>query len=71
MIERSDVAKRVLPKEQQQCKPLLEEFSSTHFLVGGTALSLQLGHRQSIDFDLFSFGPQGTGSALMSRIKKT
>jgi hypothetical protein len=30
--------------------PLLEDF----FLVGGTALALQLGHRISIDIDLFS-----------------
>jgi len=30
--------------------PLLDDF----FLVGGTALSLQIGHRKSIDLDLFS-----------------
>lgn len=29
-------------------------------LVGGTALSLQLGHRQSIDIDLFTCQPYGT-----------
>ncbi len=29
-------------------------------LVGGTALSLQLGHRLSIDIDLFSDGPYGS-----------
>ncbi|MDP9082106.1 MAG: nucleotidyl transferase AbiEii/AbiGii toxin family protein [Bacteroidota bacterium] len=27
------------------------------FLVGGTALSLQIGHRVSIDLDLFSINP--------------
>jgi len=26
-------------------------------LIGGTALALQIGHRQSIDFDLFTHGP--------------
>ncbi len=31
-------------------EPLLNDF----FLVGGTALSLQVGHRKSIDLDLFS-----------------
>lgn len=36
-----------------------EEFSSFR-LVGGTALSLQIGHRKSIDIDLFSAVPYGT-----------
>lgn len=31
-------------------EPLLKDF----FLVGGTALSLQIGHRMSIDLDLFT-----------------
>lgn len=30
-----------------------DEFASFR-LVGGTALSLQIGHRESIDIDLFS-----------------
>ena len=29
-------------------------------LVGGTALSLQVGHRESIDLDLFSDAPYGS-----------
>ncbi|WP_198402039.1 nucleotidyl transferase AbiEii/AbiGii toxin family protein [Flavobacterium crassostreae] len=29
-------------------------------LVGGTALSLQIGHRESIDIDLFSDSEYGT-----------
>ena len=33
-----------------QAEPLLDDF----FLAGGTALALQLGHRKSIDIDLFS-----------------
>ena len=33
-----------------QALPALREF----YLVGGTALALQLGHRNSIDIDLFS-----------------
>ena len=36
-----------------------EEFSAFR-LVGGTALSLQLGHRISIDIDLFSDAPYGS-----------
>ena len=36
-----------------QAEPLL----STTRLVGGTALSLQIGHRESEDLDLFSVEP--------------
>jgi hypothetical protein len=32
----------------------IEKFKSRFYLVGGTAIALQIGHRQSIDFDLFS-----------------
>lgn len=33
---------------------------STFRLVGGTALSLHLGHRESVDIDLFSDVPYGS-----------
>ncbi len=36
--------------------PVFERFR----LVGGTALSLQIGHRMSVDIDLFSDAPYGT-----------
>jgi hypothetical protein len=34
-----------------------DEFLENFFLVGGTALALQIGHRISIDFDLFTLTP--------------
>lgn len=34
--------------------PLIKQFSSDYYLVGGTALALQYGHRRSLDFDLFT-----------------
>ena len=34
--------------------PLVAKFSRNFKLVGGTAIALQIGHRESIDFDLFS-----------------
>lgn len=34
--------------------PRLGRFNPDFYLVGGTALALQIGHRVSIDFDLFS-----------------
>ena len=33
--------------------PLIKQFSTDYYLVGGTALALQYGHRRSLDFDLF------------------
>lgn len=32
----------------------LESFKNDFFLVGGTAIALQIGHRESVDFDLAS-----------------
>ncbi len=43
----------VLSEEQKELVPLVAEFGEDYYLVGGTALALQWGHRESIDFDLF------------------
>jgi hypothetical protein len=34
-----------------------DEKLSVHFLVGGTALALYMGHRMSFDLDLFTGEP--------------
>ncbi|MBI2552490.1 nucleotidyl transferase AbiEii/AbiGii toxin family protein [Candidatus Uhrbacteria bacterium] len=47
--------KEILTSEQVELLPLVGSFSKEFGLVGGTAVALQLGHRRSIDFDLFSF----------------
>ena len=44
----------VLADEQRNLLPLIRSFSNDFFLVGGTAISLYIGHRRSIDFDLFT-----------------
>lgn len=44
----------ILTKTQASLLPLVKQFNSSFYLVGGTALALQLGHRQSVDFDLFT-----------------
>ena len=49
--------KEVLTSEQAKLLPLLKKFSKDFGLVGGTAIALQIGHRKSIDFDLFSLEP--------------
>lgn len=43
-----------MTKEQRILLPLVSAFKKDFFLVGGTAIALHLGHRRSIDFDLFS-----------------
>ena len=48
--------KEILVREQVALLPLIQGFSEDFVLVGGTAIALQMGHRQSIDFDLFSYG---------------
>ena len=46
--------KEILVKEQMELLLLIEEFAHDFVLVGGTAIALHVGHRQSVDFDLFS-----------------
>jgi len=46
--------KEIFTEEQIKLLPLLTKFSDRFYLVGGTAIALQLGHRRSVDFDLFS-----------------
>lgn len=45
--------KEILSSEQVQLLPLVKQFKKEYYLVGGTAIALYLGHRRSIDFDLF------------------
>ena len=46
-----------LSNNQKQIFPRLKEFSKIGSLGGGTGLALQLGHRRSYDFDIFSQKP--------------
>ena len=47
--------KEILNSKQIELLPLISEFKQEYYLVGGTAIALYLGHRRSIDFDLFKF----------------
>lgn len=47
----------ILSANQRELLPLIKTFSDTFGLVGGTAIALHLGHRRSIDFDLFTDKP--------------
>jgi hypothetical protein len=44
----------ILDKKRLTVLPLLKNFKADFYLAGGTGLALQLGHRDSIDFDFFS-----------------
>jgi hypothetical protein len=51
-----------LTKEGLQLFPSLAAFDD-FYLAGGTALALQIGHRLSVDFDLFCDHPDGPGAS--------
>lgn len=57
----------VLTKEATSILPFFARFEG-FYLVGGTALALQIGHRVSVDFDFFSFAPLPDG--LLRKIKR-
>ncbi len=48
--------KEILNNNQINLLPLVKQFKREFYLVGGTAIALHIGHRRSIDFDLFKPG---------------
>jgi len=44
----------ILTEQQKELVPFINRFKRSLYLVGRTAIALQLGHRQSVDFDLFT-----------------
>lgn len=46
--------KEIFTKEQTELFPIVKLFNKDFGMVGGTAIALHIGHRESIDFDLFS-----------------
>ncbi|MBI5220547.1 MAG: nucleotidyl transferase AbiEii/AbiGii toxin family protein [Candidatus Liptonbacteria bacterium] len=59
----------VLTGEQLKLLPLVKSFSKSFGLVGGTAIALYLGHRESLDFDLFRF-EEFSNYSIKTRIAK-
>ena len=43
----------ILNTAQRELLPLMKQFAREYYLVCGTAIALQIGHRRSIDFDMF------------------
>jgi hypothetical protein len=49
--------REIFDQNQTELLPLVSQFRREFYLVDGTAIALYLGHRRSIDFDLFKFNP--------------
>ena len=47
--------REILTETQVALLPLIKQFKREFYLVGGTAIALYIGHRRSIDFDLFKY----------------
>lgn len=45
-----------LNEDQRLLLPLLSKFKKDFYMVGGSAIALHIGHRLSVDFDLFKKG---------------
>jgi len=43
----------ILDQKRLALLPLFKSFKESFYLAGGTALALQIGHRDSVDFDFF------------------
>ncbi|MEK7664209.1 MAG: nucleotidyl transferase AbiEii/AbiGii toxin family protein [Patescibacteria group bacterium] len=61
--------KEILNREQKNLLPLVKLFKKDFGLVGGTAIALYIGHRESLDFDLFSLEEFDNG-AIRRKIRK-
>lgn len=46
----------ILNGKQQQLLPFIKKYVKQYYIVGGTAIALHIGHRRSIDYDLFTTG---------------
>lgn len=55
--------REILNNNQLELLLLVKQFKREFYLVGGTAIALHIGHRRSIDFDLFK-----PGGLVLSRI---
>jgi hypothetical protein len=45
----------IFSSAQVELLPYIKGFQRSFYMVGGTAIALHIGHRRSIDFDLFTF----------------
>jgi len=67
---KSAIHKEILSEGQLRMLGLIQQFKKDFYMAGGTAIALQIGHRRSIDFDLFSEKALDT-LKIIRTIKKT
>lgn len=46
----------IFEQNQLDLLPFIKKYKKNYYMVGGTAIALIIGHRRSIDFDMFTFG---------------
>ncbi|PJE61930.1 hypothetical protein COU87_01960 [Candidatus Roizmanbacteria bacterium CG10_big_fil_rev_8_21_14_0_10_39_12] len=63
----SKIYPEIFDQERKETFQKLKTFGSKSYLAGGTALALQLGHRRSFDFDLFT--PKPIGNSLRKQVR--
>jgi hypothetical protein len=63
----SDLQLSILPPPQRRLWDELSQVPEDFVLYGGTAIALQLGHRESLDFDFFARSPVDP-TAMLTRI---
>lgn len=64
--------KNILSPEQKKLLPLIKSFSANFYLVEEAAIALHIGHRRSIDFDLFTdntFNPLNIRKQILTNYK--
>lgn len=62
--------KEILSNSQLEVLQLIKSFNDSFGLVGGTAIAIQLGHRKSIDFDLFTNKSFGNGTIVNKLLRQ-
>lgn len=62
--------REVLNQKQLKLLPFLKFFRKDFFLVGGTAMTLYLGHRKSVDFGLF-IGKKFSRKLILKKIRES
>ena len=53
LMECEVISEGVEDTDQLELLPLMAQFRREYYLVGGTAIALHIGHRRSVDFDMF------------------
>lgn len=65
----SKIYLEIFDQQRKDTFDMLRAFQNNCYLAGGTALALQIGHRRSVDFDLFT--PKPVNTILKKKVRDT